>query len=75
VAAGLYLFQASAVRAEEAPAYFRALFVYAAAAVRQEFAAVINLKLMRPKKRQLQAIGPQSAEPVVFLPADLDGGK
>jgi hypothetical protein len=65
----------SAVRAGKAPADIRALFVNAAAAVRQKFTAVIDLKLMRPEERQLQAIGPQLPEPFVLVPAYLDGGK
>jgi hypothetical protein len=75
VAAGLIVCRVSTVRAEETPADIRALFVNAAAPVRQELAAVIDLKLMGPEKRQLQAIGPQGMEPAIFLPADFDGGK
>jgi hypothetical protein len=65
----------SSIRTEKAPADIRPCFVDAAAPFCQKFTAVVDLKLMRPVERQLQASGPQFLKAFVLVPIDIDGGK
>jgi hypothetical protein len=65
----------SGVGTVEAAADIRPCFVNAATPPDQKFTPTVDLQLMRPEERQLQAPGSQTLKPLVLVPADLNGGK